>query len=258
MKTPVFSALLLGCTLSAAPAQVLRFDFNADAGSGTVISTGSDRLEGECRRQGMPEVVADLWSADGAGVTGKKGDFALDLSSSTGMGNGGVGGVVRFKDVQSAVGGLKAFTLCGWFKADQQIGNGARLFDALDEQGSGFILLCDAGKLALQANKGGWVSQNLEYTETGEWVFFAVAFDAASQSQNLTFYKGTAAGLDSQTLDAAAPVEALPAQPIMMTIGNNVGYERPLQGLLDNLEVHAGALDEDAVTKIFKSTKAAR
>src|SRR5690349_13141428 len=142
MRTLFLTAAVLCGVAAPLPAQLLRFDFNADAGTGTVISTGSVKLEGECKRRGESDVVADLWSADGAGVTGQKGDFALDLGNSTGMGKDGVGGVVCFKAAESALAGLKSFTLCGWYKVASPIGNGARLFDALDDQGNGFILLC--------------------------------------------------------------------------------------------------------------------
>lgn len=231
-------------SLSAAPA-LLHWNFNEGAGefSGNIGSAGNANLT-LVAPGGAP---APAFSADAKGVSGKRGDYALDLTSADGMGaasgeNTGPAGIVSSKsEGLSALSGLSSFTLSGWIQPAANINGSARIV------ASSTITLM-AGTLArlnLQVNGVNSVIQSdMKYHQVGKWMFFAVTYDSKSATNNVTYYVGsTVAGSlvpAGVTTIAAGQLNPITGQFI---VGNSSSQTRPFMGLIDNIAIHGSKTD---------------
>ncbi len=161
------------------PKPVLEYQLDE---SGTMaVSVGSDDLPLTLfNASGAP---ADMHSADFEGVSGHEGDRAFDNTSATGMGGSGIGGVALIPTNIESAGTFSSFTLQCWFNASQPLAKGARLFD------SGRYVVFAGSKPGVV-----WLTVNHRhtgtaavYTQTNEWVFFAVTYDGTRTSNNVVF-----------------------------------------------------------------------
>lgn len=208
----VVAVLLLGPTRAQATI-ILQYKFNQ---TGTnAIGTGNTAVNLPMTRwDGVTWNSADNHAADGSGVSGLPEDRAyfdpstvLDPVETAGTSNshyyGGFAGNVSIPEVQA----LTALTVQGWFKtaAGKPIGT--------DGTASALV-----GNLGNSSNDGGWVvrgqntanagrlelrfgelmssldhvtvaSNAAAYSETNEWVFFAVTLNASDGAWQ--FFKGT-------------------------------------------------------------------
>ena len=99
---------------------------------------------------------ASLFGADGSGLTGKPGDFALDIGRTTqGMGTEGKsGGTAKIPAAADTLGAMTSFTVTGWFKALSSLGGAARFVEYTDPLLSGFCISAGGpGVLSLSINK---------------------------------------------------------------------------------------------------------
>ncbi len=219
--------------------------------------------------QGPANEPLSLYGIDGSGLTGKPGDFALDIGRTTqAMGaDGKSGGTAKVSDAAQLLGAMASFTVTGWFKAASPLGKAARIVEYTDPPLNGFCLFSgDNGMLVLSINKKTAVipyrskncfNQNAE----GQWVFFAVSYDSTKESENVVFYGGTPTDepvvIATEDLDAGKTVEL--NRHGSLSIGNTTNGTRPFHGMLDDIAIYssgtdgAGALSLEQITAIYKA-----
>jgi hypothetical protein len=238
---------MLGSRTSANAALLLEYHFN-ETGT-TAASTGTDTTA--VTLQNSSGVATDLHSTDTLGVSGLAGDRAFDNTASTGMGNAPATGGRGFQADQAAVDGLSSFTLAGWFKSSTALANGAQLFNNTSS-GAGFALANNAGN-ALILYVDGTGGTSATYTSGGDvWTFFAVGYDGTLTGNNLKFYRGTTSTGVAQvgstgTLNKGAVADDANG----LTIGNNnAAFNRPYDGLLDNMRIFGSSIDDSGVVDL--------
>ncbi|GEM_PF-807728 len=242
----------------------LAFDFNAGTGT-SAYGLGSNSAELVMHSSSNEPV--SLYGADGSGLTGKPGDFALDIGQTTqAMGaDGKSGGTAKISDDSRGLGPMASFTVTGWFKAASPLGKAARIVEYTDPLLNGFIFFTgDGGMLSLGINRKAatipYRSKNcFNQNADGHWVFFAVAYDSTKGSA--VFYGGTPTAdpevVATENLDAGKTVEL--NQHGSLTIGNNSIGTRPFHGMLDDIAIYSseadgtGALSLEQIKEIYKA-----
>jgi len=197
---------------------------------------------------------ADLHSDAGKGVSGAGDDFAFDNTAASAM--GGHGGHARGPPLlHGKQDRFHSFTIQGWFRttAGQPIGGGAVLVSHRAGN-SGFELYARTnGTLALWFGDGATGREVVTpqvYTESGQWVLFAVSFRAARKADPekrvearpgcVTFYKGTARTA-ARTVHQAEASDWPPASGAglgPLAIGARADGTRAFDGHLDNIRIH--------------------
>ena len=166
-----------------------------------------------------------------------------------------------------ALEALRSFTILGWAKASSlEIGRGGnRIAFNLNYNRSGLDLVCLAdGRLRLAVNEWPDRARNDSSrgkVRTGEWVFFAVTYDATKPRDNVRWYFGaedTPAVLDRATTYNRGPTGAGSGP---LTIGNynttihRHGTDRQFRGSLRGIRIFGsrvssrGALGLAAIRK---------
>ena len=245
----------IGSTAFAAPAPLLSYNFNEGTGSsatntgtangaagdGTVIPAAAQFLNNNAT------TATDLHGANGSGVTGQAGDYALDLSSPTSQGTG----PFTARTTRPQVQGLTSFTISGFFKADEVIGSSARLFALIDGSGNTAIQVSATANGVLGFNVDTTASGTASpssYNEVGQWDYFAITYDGTKTTSNVVFYKGTTGAsptfstVATQTVNQGA-VDTLANSTFFAYIGNNNSGVRQFDGLLDNIQLYGSAAD---------------
>lgn len=270
------TTLIFGITLifnyaieAQAATPITEYRFN---GSGTTATSPCPDVSVTFRN--AAGVATNLYSIDGAGVSGLAGDRAFDntASSRMGRGNGSVnaGGIANQSDL-NAIDKLSSFTLQGWFKTvpGTTLGGFARLFDnhndSISPQG-GFELYgglnangpVDPGKLSLLVNGSQVTTTTEAYPEQNIWVFFAVSYDGTLTTNNVKFYKGTKTSqvilVNTLTLNKSRVND----EPTGLGLGNRDRrpsiptqvLDRPFDGFLDNLRIFGTATGRGGVLSI--------
>lgn len=247
-KSSAFRAVVVAAPHAIPERPLLQFEFNETGAQ--AVATGAKPVTATfVNAAGAP---ADLHGEAGGGVSGRAHDRAFDNRASTGMGSAGVGGGLPVGNIR-ALDGLTSFTLQGWFKTDVAINGAARIFEKNFGSGVTGILLrtgTSPGQLALQVNNRA-VASAASYGATGQWVFFAVTYDALKSTNNVGFFVGSAsapvASAGVYTLDGGSVVSnTVRPNAIPLVIGNNSGTagfanDRPFDGLLDNLRIFGAA-----------------
>jgi hypothetical protein len=255
-------ALLAGAAAvlptSTADAATLLLEYKFDGTGTTEGSSGGNATAVTLRNSSNNPV--DLRTAGTAsaqridGVSGLAGDRAFDNNASTGMGSNfsppdEVGGRADQADL-AVIDGLTSFTLSGWFRSATPIGGFAKLIHNMDESGTkkGFQLTADAGQLILEVDDSGALSSAASFADTNAWVFFAVTYNDVAAGADVQFYKGTVGGpVGSVALKAGLTGEinkgAADDENFGLAIGNrSATFDRPYDGLLDNIRIHSGVL----------------
>ena len=256
-------SVCLAASLSFASAAdpVLFFDFNAGTGTSS-CSTGSNTAE--LLMISTNKEPLSLYSTNGSGLSGKSGDFALDIGhTTTAMGTkGGIGGTAKISTGADKLSPIISFTVTGWFKAASELGGGARLVEYTDPLAKGFVIFAgDGGVVAVGVN-----GKNVNSHAAGEncfgkgtvnqWVFFAFTYDGSKTNDNVVFYGGTTTNqpqvISTQSLDAGK-IEQL-NQYASFAIGNNPSGIRPFHGLLDNISFYSSASDATGALSLAQIT----
>jgi len=200
-------------------------------------------------RSGVPavlfnsaNVVTDLHSDVGLGLSGLLGDRALDNTTATGMGSGGTGGRAT-QPYDEAVDGLLSLTLQGWFRVESTVGSNARFF-AKQGSGTGFLFLAPSGgTLSLEINGSSSTMSSAQFSEVGQWIFFAVTYDGSTTANNVKFYKGTPTNgvtlIETRTLNLGRAA----TNSSGVSFANANGLQRPIDGLVDNLRIFGSKTD---------------
>ncbi len=262
----IYISLVSVDVLCAEVRPIVCYDFNA--GSGT-IATSSGSCQGDLSMTLPSKESAELYSTDAKGITGKSGDFALDIGkTASGMGaasaQAGMARVTGFL-VSQAFGALSSFTITGWYRTDELIDGGARLVELSDPEKRGFCLMQGGGGLVLTVN--GKIASSPYRTESfyktiGDWVFFAVTYDGTKMTNNVTFYSGTRENplkiVGTASCDAGA-MQPLHAKHGVLSIGNEAYGYRPFRGLLDDVAIYGedatgnSALKEAQIREIYQA-----
>ncbi len=252
--------------LFSAPQPVLFVGFN-EGTSSSVANAGSGG--GEMLILDGAKQATSLFSADAAGVTGKPGDFALDMTkTATAMGvDSKPCALVRMGDgkPKTLMGQPMSFTVTGWFKTTAKLDKGGRLFELWDPLSHGFSLMVGPGVLVLSLNKktisSAYRSKNF-YGQLDQWVFFAVTYDGSKTSDNVVFYSGTNADapvvVNTESC-AAGAIEPVHERHGLLLVGNNSGGIRPFFGLMDDVALYlgerdgSGALSAEQIKEVYDS-----
>jgi len=253
---------------SPAPQPLVFFSFNE--GSGLSAASTNSLQTAELGFSDASKGDVSLFGPSGSGLSGKPGDYALDIGQTTSaMGvAGGSGGIARLPTKDLVKGGLVSFTVTGWYKAASSLDGGARLVEFCDPPGNGFLLMTGKGCLVASLNKK-QVSSPVKgggfYHQVGTWVFFAVTYDGNKSEGNVVFYGGT----PDLPPEVVASVDSA-AGPIVehnrhgwLSIGNNGGGIRPFHGELDNVAFFASsadssaALTEEQIKAMYKASQEA-
>ncbi|WP_043586410.1 LamG-like jellyroll fold domain-containing protein [Geminisphaera colitermitum] len=248
--------LLALSTAATSHAQVLLYEFNPATPGTSAASTGTvTSATGTLYK--AASTAANLYGADGSGVSGLPGDKAFNNTATTHStsnvtsGLFSVGGGV----VGPTLAGLTQFTLAGWFKTDSNpIAGGARLFEYTSGN-NGFLFYSSSnGSLSLSINGANIATSNTtSYTAVGSWVFFAVSIDLADSTKTVTFYQGTDTTLATPTADTTInatnlnKTTSVAATTANLNIGNSGNFARAMDGYLDNMAIFTTALTEAEV-----------
>ena len=257
IATTVVASLALAVSAGVASAQLVNYTFNntgtTEPNVGTLGSSANLNL-----RVGPNGPATDLHGPVGSGVGGGR---ALNFTSATGMGNQATG-TSPYSTAGDVDGldGLSAFTVTGFFRTDgtAAIGNAARLFSKLDAgQPGGYQLLSDfSGRLDFQvfdsAISGTFgASSDVVYTETQEYVFFALTYNASGDGSDVTFYKGTTT--TPVTLAGGGRVNditTIPGSTAPLLVGNRLDGARPFDGFIDEFRIYGSALNAAQIEAI--------
>ena len=275
MKTILSQWLCLACisaSLSVGFAVEPRLFYDFNAGTGT-SAYGAKSNPVELLMLGPSQEPLSLYGEAGSGLTGKPGDFALDIGKTTqAMGaKGESGGVARIPSAGSALGAMTSFTVTGWFKAASKLDGAARFVEYSDPTLAGFMIFASGpGMLTLAVNKQQASMPRRPASVLGEgaegqWVFFAVTYDGSKTAGNAVFYGGTPTSEPQAiaTEDLAAGKTAELNRYGWLTIGNTNGGIRPFHGMLDDIAIYAsesdgsGALSAEQIIEIYHANLAA-
>jgi len=197
------------------------------------------------------------------GISGATNDRAIDFSSATGMGMGSSGPFARIEDADTAriLDGLTSFTVSGWIKAEEVIGNTVEFLHKMGRNKEGLdsgwkVTLVPKGRLRLFVNDQNLISERSDWARPGEWVFFAITYDGTLKSNNASFYFGTKN--DPVILSSSQTLVAGPTKPndVMLFLSRP---DRPFRGLIDNIRIRGatsgseGALSEKQLESIRAS-----
>jgi hypothetical protein len=240
-------------TGSSAVGQTPLFDYNFNVDSATQANSGTATSNTTLTLNNSSGVATNYDSANTGGMlgpSGSAGDYAFDLTSSTGMGSGSTGPGGLTAATSTNLANLTSLTVTGWFNASSVIGNGARLLDATAGTPTGFNLESTgtAGTLSLALNNTAYSSNTGAYAAVGSWVFFAATYDSVSGT--IDFYTGTtSSGGVTEVGSDAASAGLITGQKL--AIGNVYsGYARPFKGDLDNLEIFGSTTDSSGALSL--------
>lgn len=247
--------LLIALTASAATLNgqtaLYEFNFNDNTSGTTTVSTGSSTVSADLfYHSDTGNTATNLRGADGSGVSGKAGDYALDLSGASKMGGGstapGYGGVAFASS--ASLNNSASTTISLWYNAAETPGNFARL----TECGFSAIYFVGDGSIRVSFNVGGGSVKALDVSDSifslsDSWVFLAATYDGSTGQVNV--YAGTK---DSGTLTLITS-GSISAGTLGSSTGLNIGnsanssYERPFKGLMDDVSIWSDTSGSDAV-----------
>jgi hypothetical protein len=235
-----------GCfSLAAAPVPLLEYRFN-DTGT-TSASTGFNPAPLTLRSFGG--AATDL-HAPNLGVGGA-GDTAFDNRASANS----FGGWAEQSGDLDAFDGLLSFTITGWFKTDgttginndqQLINNGWSLRAQGNDPGNLDLQVIGAGGAA-DAQSGGAFNVPGPYSQTQEWVFFAVTYDGGLTSNNVKFYQGSQTSGSTLVATRSLNVGASTNGSDTLYIGNYGSGDRAFDGLLDDIRLYGSKTNSAGV-----------
>lgn len=257
-------ALGSSALLAAEPVPTFSWNFNEGTGDFTANTGSGGAADLYLVAPGGGKALA--FSVDARGVSGKPGDHAFDLTSSTGMGantpnSTGPAGVVWSKSPGlAALADVSSFTLTGWIMPTATVTNAARIV-------SSPALTLMAGvenRLTLQVNgTSASIQSEPAYDAVGHWIFFAATYDGTRTTDNVTYYVGSSEA-GSLVKAGTVTVAAGKLKPLtgQFLIGNNStagATTRPFMGLMDNISIYtardnsAGVLSSDQIEAIRAS-----
>jgi hypothetical protein len=197
---------------------------------------------------------ADLLTRPGGVVGADSRARAFDNSAvSIGMGGStqmpGEGGRAQLEQGSGLLKDARSFTIQGWYRSSSGFtpSNYARLFSSA--RVSLHFDNNDGRGLAISINRDGILSNDAAFRHADRWIFFAVTYDATSETDNVAFYAGgqnAPVRLVTRSSLAAGPVGAQnPRTPLV--VGNTPEGNRPFAGLIDNVRLWTDSAGGGAV-----------
>jgi hypothetical protein len=270
MRTLAFTSTLLTLLLLSdagfckQPAPLLEIRFNEDATSGEIVAGPGAAPGSFANAAGR---LANFFSEDAAGVSGKPGDRAFDNSASA---NGGSGGVARFNTPPQAPSKAVSLTFTAWIKHEIDIeasGNIPRLFkwgtsnaDGLDIQ-----FFAPHATVFFSADTATKVGSRLAPNPQeliGKWTFVAVVYSGSGSSgKKVRVFSGSP---DAGIFEIPSAAVAFPDKLILpagevIGVGNVPFGGRAFSGWIDNVRLFvsesddSAALEEAAIKSIFEA-----
>jgi len=207
------------------------------------------------RNSGEPVVRFGFAAGDDPKVTLHGGKIARSKDGAYDLGSGEPFSWIKVGDgaIQD-LEGARSFTILGWLKASgMKVGSGGnRILFSLQRNHSGMDLVHHAdGRMRLAVNEwpdGISNDSSKGKVRMGEWVFFAVTYDATKAGDNVCWYFGdenTAAQLDRKTSYNNGPVGDGSGN---LVIGNfnktlqSAGLDRQFRGQIRGLQIYASRL----------------
>jgi len=194
---------------------------------------------------------ADLHSAPGTGVSPFPHDRALDTRTATGMGTGFTGPRAAHTADYGGFDRLRSFTVCAWLNPSSPLRDFARIFD----NGFDGRLMAAAGA---NSNDLRFAISNTVvettgdlFAGTGTWLFVAVAADGTRTSNNIFFYKGTLNTPVVCVTTASLPM-LVQSDTANLYLANNMSYNAPFRGLMDNVRFYGTRYDDAAVLSLSR------
>ncbi len=209
---------------------------------GNVVSEGRDYEIGFIRQYNG---LFPLFTSGGV-----DGGLCLDMTNATGMGQRGpfFAFTTEPDGIATQLDDLQSFTLMGWIKSSQTMGNGARIYSCLDGNGDGIELATNhANRLTLIINGTEYDSSTAGNYGCTDWKFFAVRFDGTKSSANIIFFFGQNDGTGNVTVDTVHTTGPLTitSDPGGINIGNR-GTVYPFAGYIDSVKLFASKQDGSA------------
>ncbi len=145
---------------------------------------------------------------------------------------------------------LWSLTICGWFKEEpgKIIGGDARLFSKLSQVEVYTPSGIDTGKIAIRIPAGAGtnpsgiiVKSSTNYSNPGNWVFFAVTYDGTGTTNNVKFYKGSLTTPVTLVSTGSADAGRLIAASLseIFSIGSRPDGSLGAGGYLDKITIYA-------------------
>jgi hypothetical protein len=237
----IFAVTLIALDAGTARAQTptLQYNFNE---TGT-FAIGTGLVTAELALTDSTGTPSDLHTPPGGGVSGMAGDRAFDNTASTGMGKGSVGGNAEIP--ANSFGPMDSFTYECWYKASEVPASLARLVDAnsflVEANSAGGVFNFEVNGIYADSPAG-------SYTETNQWIFFAVTYDGTKTDNNVAFYKGTMNTAVMQVGGYLSLDGSSVSDPSTLTVGNWSGSDiRPFKGYIDDLRLFSSGTDSSGV-----------
>ena len=195
--------------------------------------------------------AVDLHTVDGDGCTGMPGDRAFDNRASTGMGDGFTGGRAQQDNDEASLDRLWSFTVSGWIKPAVPLQGNAALQQNQEVSGFGYAVAAARGAnardLLINVDNFEFESSGDQFPESNEWIFVAASYDGTRTVSNAFLYKGTQ--FTPATCVGVGTINRGMTEPdgTRLVLGNMNAVQRPFDGLLDNLMLHASKFDGTGV-----------
>ncbi len=207
------------------------------------------------RKSGEPVVRFGFADGDDPKVTLHGGKVARSSSGAYDLGSGEPFTWIRVGDGPiTDLEGARSFTIMGWLKASgMEVGSGGnRILFSLQHNHSGIDLVHHAdGRMRLAVNEwpdGISNDSSKGKIRVGQWIFFAVTYDASKDKDSVCWYfgdEGTPAQLDCKTSYNNGPVSDGSGN---LVIGNfnetlqGAGLDRQFRGQIRGLQIYASRL----------------
>ncbi len=253
--TALGTCLMIGT--SAQAALQLHYDFNAGSGS-TVDNLGDAGDPGDLTMYDSDgTTTVDLHGADGSGVSGLPGDYALNmnaLSDVTAAGTGPAAVTTAANANDLSIWGSDGtdgdtFTAQLWYRAETLNGNARVLGDGMDTRwnGSDGGYWQQAGTSPASDGNDYDSAQGDQWGATGQWIFMAWTIDEGNDE--FIWYigdKDTPVAVDikydSTTTPAPTSGAIVENKRGQVMVGNRDDYVRVFDGLVDNVRFYDEAL----------------
>lgn len=187
-----------------------------------------------------------------SGVNNRPRNRAFNNTASTGMGSGFTGGVATQND-DPCIDELASFTLYGWLKSTDLLGNNAALIVNANTT-DGFALSAangsDSADIQLFIDGTSVETTGNAYSDTDVWQFFAVTYDGTRANDNVSFYKGTEENsvslVSTHTLDKGTVND----ETTGLCIGNNAAQTAPFDGWIDSIRICGATNSADGILSV--------
>jgi len=239
----LLAVYFLATSLAFASSEKLLLELRLDEGGSSTTSSGSIATQVEMLAEGGS--AADLHGPEGSGVSGLPADRAFDNTRASRMGGTkerpGQGGALS-APAGDLLRALDSFTLQGWYKAEETPpGSFARLVSSLRVN----LYFTQEGlqlKVGNSPEASSALCRSESYMKEGEWIFFAITYNATLPQDNVCFFAGSreeAVKLVQTATLNNGPIRSSGAGT--MIFGNTDDGGRPFKGWLDNLRLWGDA-----------------